>query len=178
MKKFTTEEITNILNKAEIETVELPTHKKRYDSRYRATCYCPRCGSADTWIIDIAQSKIKPNYEFYCQSCKTYFGKPGGTEIKKQQEKMDKVRSKMKQMNVHELEERESMDTYEEIILNMFIGKKKGITAYDIKRYFCLEPNERDKDVVFTDQVDALQYLMILLSLEDIESHFIMKGGV
>lgn len=178
MKKFTAEEITNILNKAEVETVELPTHRARYESRYRASCYCPNCGSADTWIIDIAQSKVKPNYEFYCQSCKYYFGKPGETEIKKQQKKMNKVREKMKQMDVHELEERESIGIYEEAILNLFLGKKNGITAYDVKRYFCLEPNENDKEIVFTDQVDAFQYLMILLSLREIESYFIMKDGV
>ena len=91
---------------------------------------------------------------------------------------MNKVREKMKQMDVHELEERESIGIYEEAILNLFLGKKNGITAYDVKRYFCLEPNENDKEIVFTDQVDAFQYLMILLSLREIESYFIMKDGV
>ena len=166
MKHFTVEDITRILNNTDLQIIQVPTQ------RTRAGAFCPNCGSGDTWIIDRDQLKISPRYEMFCQSCGRWVSKCVDPEPDKESEKIDTVRKKMLQMDTYEPGERESYGIYDEAIVNMFTGKHGGVTAFELKIHFHLTPKEDDHDIVFLDHDDALMYLMIQFSLEQIESYF------
>lgn len=123
-------------------------------NRFRANGYCPVCGSGDVWIVKRDQSKIKTQYEVYCQTCDKFVGKV----IDPEPEPVT--------------DERESYGIYEEIIANIFQSAKDYVSAYDLKTAVHLPAKEEDRDVIFLDQNDAFQYLLIHLSLSKTKLHF------